>query len=269
MLHRRSYFTTNSVHRKTEFMQIINSSCTESGFTCSFTDKELAEFIQFKKRKDSGIPTKRVVACVGLQPGGNVWVLGKDVYVSALTGNLMTADECDFQWIGHLFRGPSVATNSTALPIQLPLTTEHILPLVDAMKKIMKHNFPQALLALGASCMLFHYGTILKENLCCPVPLLCGGVGTGKSLALRCALSLYGAHTQAFFARGTKEKYLLHLANSSIPIGIDDPQSNKSLGELIVEIYSGGKSTTVSHGVVQPTTSAVITANFNLAEESK
>ena len=73
----------------------------------------------------------------------------------------------------------------------------------------------------------------------------------------------------AFFARGTKEKYLLHLANSSIPIGIDDPQSNKSLGELIVEIYSGGKSTTVSHGVVQPTTSAMITANFNLAEESK
>ena len=89
----------------------------ESGFTCSFTDKELAEFIQFKKRKDSGIPTKRVVACVGLQPGGNVWVLGKDVYVSALTGNLINADECDFQWIGHLFRGPSVATNSTALPI--------------------------------------------------------------------------------------------------------------------------------------------------------
>ena len=45
-----SYFTTKFVHRKNEFMQIINSSCSKSGFTCSFTDRELAEFVQFKKR---------------------------------------------------------------------------------------------------------------------------------------------------------------------------------------------------------------------------
>ena len=205
VLHRESYFTTNSVHRKTEFMQIINSSCSESGFTCSFTDKELAEFIQFKKRKDYAVPTKKVVAVVGLQPGGDVWVLGKNICIHAHTGDLINPSECDYQWIGHLFKGPGVAPDSTALLVQLPLTSDHIMPLSDAMRGIMKHNFLQGLLSLGASCMVFHYSTILKHNLRCPVPLLCGGVGTGKSLALRFVLSLYAAHIHGVFSRGTKE----------------------------------------------------------------
>ena len=250
-------------------MQIVNSSCSESGFTCSFSDKELAEFIQYKKRKDSGVLTKKVVGVVGLQPGGDVWVLGRDVYIDSHTGDLIDPSQCKFQWLGHLFQGAGVAPESTALPVALPLTTDHIMPLIDAMHQIMKHNFPQALLSLGAGCMAFHYTTIQQHNLCCPVPLLCGGVGTGKSLSLRFALSLYAAHTQGFFSRGTKEKYLLHLSNSSIPIGIDDPQSSKALGELIVDLYNGAKSTTVSHGDVQPSTSGIITANFTLADELK
>ena len=124
---------------------------------------------------------------------------------------------------------------------------------------------------LETTLLMFDYAhsTILKHNLCCPVPFLCGGVGKGKLLALRFALSLYAAHTHEFFSRGTKEKYLLHLSRSSIPIGIDDPQSNKSLGELIEDIYNGAKSTTVSHGNLQPTTSGIITANFNLADDLK
>ena len=79
------------MHRKNEFMQVVNSSCSESGFTCSFTDKELAEYVQFKKRKDSGIRTKKTVAEVGLQPGGDVWVLGKSVNINAHTGVLVDA----------------------------------------------------------------------------------------------------------------------------------------------------------------------------------
>ena len=62
------------------------------------------------------------------------------------------------------------------------------------------------------------------------------------------ALSIFGGQNSRFFTRGTKEKYMQHLSKSQIPIGIDDPQQQKNIGEMIVDLYNGAMSTTIVHG---------------------
>jgi hypothetical protein len=94
-------------------------------------------------------------------------------------------------------------------------------------------------------------------------------VGTGKSLALRAGLSLFGSHRTWFYSRGTCEKYLLNLSRSTFPIGIDDPQKPDAIGELMVDLFNGAKSTTITHGDIQPITSGIVTANFNLEQKKK
>ena len=88
-----------------------------------------------------------------------MWVLGRNVCIDASTGVLIDPSECGYQWIGHLCQGPGFAPESAAVPIKLPLNCDSILPLIDAMRQVMKDYFPQSLLALGAGCMVFHYST--------------------------------------------------------------------------------------------------------------
>lgn len=79
---------------------------------------------------------------------------------------------------GHLFKGPDVAPDSMALAVHLLLTFDTMLPLIGTVCQFCTNG------------LFFHLGqavdycTILTCNQCCPVPLLCGGVGTGNSLAL-------------------------------------------------------------------------------------
>lgn len=98
---------------------------------------------------------------------------------------------------------------------------------------------------------------------------MCGDVGTGKSLALRASLSIFGGHKTRFYSRGTREKYQLLLSQSTFPVGIDDPQRPDAIGELMIDLFNGAKSTTVAHGDVQPITSGIVTANFNLAQRAQ
>ena len=87
-------------------------------------------------------------------------------------------------------RGKGIASNADAVSIFLPLTTDGLLSLIEAIIVAMKHNSPAALMVLGSACIAMHYQTIVELNGECPAPLVCGDVGTGKSLALRCALVL-------------------------------------------------------------------------------
>lgn len=246
-------------------MSAINYSCCE-GLTCSFIDKQLAEFIQFKKRRSRNIPTKNAVTIIGLQPHEKIWVLGPNIFIDT-SGHEVDPNECCSVWLGNLYNGSGVSR--LGLPIHLPLNAANLLPLIDAMRTILKHNFPPALLAMGAASMLMHYSTIIENNMSCAIPVLFGPVGTGKSLSLKIALSIFGGHTSRFFARGTKEKYIQILSNSQMPIGIDDPQQPKVIGEMIVDLYNGALCTTIAHGDLKPLTGPIIAANFSLAEEVK
>ena len=90
-------------------------------------------------------------------------------------------------------------------------------------------------------CMALHYKAIIEANGECPAPFICGNVGTGKLLALRAALSLLGCQKSQFYSRGTREKYALLLGKSTFPLGIDDPQKVDAIGELMVDLFNGGK----------------------------
>ena len=232
-------------------------------------DKQIAEFIQYKKRRSRNIPTQQAVANIGLQPHENIWVLGPDVFIDAKSGKKVDPSNCTSVWLGGLYNGGGIATSSSSLRIHLPLDSDNLLPLVDVMNTIFKHNFVPALLAMGSASMLMHYRTIIEHNMCCAVPIMFGPVGTGKSLSLRIALSIFGGHTSRFFTRGTKEKYMQHLSSSQAPIGIDDPQQSKTIGEMIVDLYNGALCTTIAHGDLKPLTAPIIAANFGMADELK
>ena len=114
-----------------------------------------------------------------------------------------------------------------------------------------------------------HYKTIIEENGECAAPFICGPVGTGKSLALRAALSMFGGQKSRFYSRDTREKYLLLMSQSTFPVGIDDPQRPESIGELMIDMFNGAKSTTVAHGDVELITSGIVTANFDLSQRAQ
>lgn len=253
-------------NRTQQFMGAINS---EGGFTCSFVDKQLTEFIQYKKRRSGTIPTKRAVSNIGLQPHENVWVLGPKAFIDGSSGLEVDSTECNSVWLGDLYKGSEIASTTSSLSISLPLNIDNMIPLVDAMRKILKHNFPPAIFAMGCTSMLLHYSTIIETNMCCAIPILFGPVGTGKSLSLRIALSIFGGQSSRFFTRGTKEKYMQYLSRSQIPIGIDDPQQQKTIGEMIVDLYNGALCTTIAHGDLKPLSAPIISSNFSMEDEVK
>lgn len=246
----------------------INGSC-EGGLTCSFDNREVTQYWQFKRRKSGKIPQKNAVSVVGRQDNGDTWVLSKDIQISECTGDTIDITNSKYIWLGHLIQSRGIASNANSISISGPLSTDGIHTLIDTLHTVMAHNFPASLMVLGCTCMAMHYKHIVEVNGECPAPFVCGPVGTGKSLSLKAGLALIGGHKTRFYSRGTREKYQLLLSQSSFPVGIDDPQRPDAIGELMIDLFNGAKSTTVTHGDIQPTTSGIITANFDLAQKAQ
>ena len=265
--HRYAFVTSDSVQKHGGFIADINASC-EGGLSCSFTDKEMVQFWQFKKRNTGAVPKKKVVSTIGEQSDNQTWILSKNLYINE-DGNQIDSANSPYIWISLMLQGKGIAPNCEAIVIPKMLSTDGLHPLLDALHKVMKQNFPAALVVLGSAGLSMHYKTLVEKNGECPAPFICGGVGTGKSLALRAALSLFGSHKTCFYSRGTREKLLQHLSWSALPIGIDDPQKPDTIGELMVDLFNGAKSTTISHGDIQPITTGIVTANFNLSQKLK
>ncbi len=60
-------------------MRCLNSSYKLACLQCSFSDKELGEYIQHKKPETRGLPKKYAVQLVGQQMDGS-WVMGNNVH---------------------------------------------------------------------------------------------------------------------------------------------------------------------------------------------
>ena len=75
---RTSFFSIESTNTKREFMRMMNQSCGGGNFTCSFNDREMSEYIQYRKRKDP-VDVKSVATVLGEQPNGNIWILNKEL----------------------------------------------------------------------------------------------------------------------------------------------------------------------------------------------
>ena len=191
-------------------MQLTNQSFHEGGLTCSFTDYQLAEFIQQKLR--------RAVEMIGQQKNGK-WVLGPEVYIHT-NGDLIEPNQVKYMWIGHLYMGPKIASQSTACPVELPLSTEPLRDLLEHLRVTIKHSFFPAVLPLG---MAMQYQSLLQQLLFCPVPIAFGRLGTGKTTALRCGLAICGVHPSRFYSKASLGKYNDLCSDSHLPLGIDEP----------------------------------------------
>ena len=264
---RPCYFTAESTNKKADFMRCLNSSYKLACLQCSFGDKELAEYIQFKKCETKTLKKKYAVQQVGQQPDGS-WVFGSNIHLSQ-SGNILDLEERCYIWLGDIFCGPGVASACDACTIELPLTTDPLCSSVEQLNNHMQHNCMPCMMTIASTVLALHYQTLLKKLKFCPVPLAFVNSGTGKTTAMLCGLSLLGAQESRFFSKLTKEKILSMCSMSGIPLGVDDPQSKNDISRLIIDLHNGAKSATMAHGEKKPSSTCIISANFTTVDQQR
>lgn len=264
---RSCYLTAESTNKKADLMKCLNSSYKSACLQCSFSDKEVSEYIQHKKRESATLPRKYAVKKVGKQPDGT-WVLSQKVYLSS-TGTPITMEDSQYVWIGDVFAGEGVASSADQCAIELPLTTDPLCSLMALLQKHFQHNFFPCVMTMAAGILSLHYQTMVRKWKNCPIPLVFGNSGTGKTTALLCALSLYGAQDTHLYTKITKEMVLQICSNTGIPIAVDDPQSKSEISRLMIDLYQGFMNSTISRGSKKPSTTCMISANFTTLEQQR
>ena len=266
-LPRLCYFTAESTNKKTDLMKCLNSSYKLACLQCSFADKEVSEYIQHKKRHSTTLPRKYAVKKVGKQPDGT-WVLSHNVHLSSM-GEPIGIENSRYVWIGDVFTGDGVASAADQCRIELPLTTDPLCSLMASLQSHFQHNFLPCVMTMAAGILCLHYQMMLQKCKSCPIPLVFGDSGTGKTTALLCALALYGAQNSHFYSKITKEMVLQICSNTGIPIGVDDPQSKSEISRLMIDLYQGFMNSTISRGARKPCTTCMISANFTTLEQQR
>lgn len=253
-----------SANKKSDFMKELSCSFRQACLSCSFSDKQLSAFLEFLKRQCQNLPKKYAVAAVGMQPDGS-WVLGKDVYING-SGEAIPVEESQHIWIGDIFDGKGVASDSQQCVIQTPLTTLPLRALLEKLQLIMQHNYYPAVLTVASAIMALHYRRFIQKLKSCPVPIIFGGCGGGKTTALRCSLALCGADKR-FFREISGPKIAELCSVTDIPLGVDDPDSKSNLNKVIMDLFNGAKRATIGRGEVQPTSTVIISSNFTPIEK--
>lgn len=96
-------FTTNAVHNKSKFLDMINESFG-GGLTCSFTDTQLTEFYYYIKHDAEDIvPKKKGAIIIGRQPDSDVFVLSQNIHID-MNGCVLqdTEEGSPFVWLRHM-----------------------------------------------------------------------------------------------------------------------------------------------------------------------
>jgi hypothetical protein len=265
--HRVCYFTSESTNRKSDFIRELNASYKLACLQCSFSDKELSEYIQFKKRKNVTLPVKYAVSNVGLQ-SDDVWVLGSNIYISD-GGEEISVEQSKHVWIGDIYRGPGVASTLDQCTIELPLSTEPLTVLLLALKESMKHNFIPCVVTISGAIMALHYQKFIENLNSCPVLFAYGKSGSGKTTALLCALSLLGADNIRFFRAISPAKIIQLCSTTNIPLGLDDPDTKGGFSKVIMDLFNGAKQGTISRGEIKPISTVVISSNITPIDQQR
>ena len=204
---------------------------------------------------------------VGKQ-GDGTWVLSSNVHITS-TGHVVAIDDSCYIWIGHIFNGPGVASHAEECSIEHPLTTDPLCALMESLQAHFSHNFVPCVMAIASAIFVLHYQLFLSKLKLCPVPLLFGDSGTGKTTALLCGLALYGAHDTRFYSKITKEKVLQLCVSSGLPVGVDDPQSRSQISRLIIDLFNGARTGSITHGDQKPSSTCIVSANFTTLEQQR
>ena len=275
---RECYFTTNSVHKKADFIEQINRS-SGGGLTLSFRDSEVTDFYHFlKNRFEFSDPSKRKIgsSTIGRQADKDTWILSATMFING-DGVIIPKDTSKYVWLSHIAlqsAGNTSDINCASLSphVHLPLTTKYLKPLLLQLKKCFKHNFVSSVMAVASAVMSLHYETILEYYEGCPVPYLYGISQTGKTQACKTALALIGMQKKGFYKKNTSQKWFLDRCSlSSMPFVIDDPRDLKDrrgtttvpaeLLDLANDIFDGGIVANLRTGAIWPRSTCIVTAN--------
>ena len=200
-------------------MRVLNWSYRIGCLQCSFNDKDLNEYVQLKKRR-SVLQKKSAVQKIGRQ-FNNTWILGEDICITS-SGYPITSSESKYVWISNVFSGSGIPSPSLGCNILLPYSTEPLNHLLTTLSLHMGHNFYATLLLIGSAVFVLHYQELIEQLRYCPIPLAFGVSGTGKTTALECVLSLFGARDSRLYSKVTRAKIFdLCCECAGIPLGVD------------------------------------------------
>ena len=119
----------------------------------------------------------------------------------------------------------------------LPYSTEPMSHLLTTLSLQMSHNCYATLLLFGSAAFVLHYQELIEQLRYCPNPLAFRVSGTGKTTALECALSLFGARVSRLYSKVTRENiFYLCCECAGIPFGVDDPHSISDIDKLLIDL---------------------------------
>ena len=248
-------------------MKEISASYKLACLQCSFSDKELSEFIQFKKRQSQSIPIKYAVSHVGCHADGT-WVLGKNAYFTS-NGIPITINNSKYVWIGDIYQGKGVAKQVDQCEITEPFSTDCLKSMLCLLQHTMQHNFFPAVMTISGTITALHYTTFIETMKSCPITLAYGSSGTGKTTALHCGLALMGADDIQFYREPTTAMVQKLCSETNIPLGVDDPDTKGAFSKVVVDIYEGAKKGTISRWETRPISTVMISSNFPTVDQQR
>ena len=105
-----------------------------------------------------------------------------------------------------------------------------------------------------------HYESVIDLLGFCPLPVVCGTNGLGKTQAANAALSLIGNSVN--FYSSVKQRFIPRLCSrSSLPPVIDDVKISSILEDAAISFYNNGKDGTCLQET-EPRTCPLFTVNY-------
>ena len=80
---------------------------------------------------------------------------------------------------------------------------------------------------------------------------------------------MLGADKLRFFHELSNAKILQLCSETSVPLGVDDPESKNTFSKVIMGLYNGSKEGTLSKGEIKPTSTVVISSIITPLEKQR
>ena len=276
LFYRTCYFTIAATHKKNDFVNCLSESFGSGGLACSFNDKELIQYISWKKKRfhqDNNAPQieKQGVLTLGKQPCGDIWVLSQECFIHK--SGVVSTDH-KYRWLNKLVTFGNtqreMSLEQITCKVSLPLSLHNFPALVQQLERCLEHNFISGMLCIGGAVMMFHYRKLIQLYSFCPQLVAFGPPSTGKTLSLRVGLSLFGADNQRNHYNNCSKAYcLLRSSISTIPFFLDDPKIASQIAELIICYFNGTIPANVVHGDTQPLTCPLFATNFSIGNDKR
>ena len=256
------------------FVQALNESLESGALMCQLYNAELSKYIMnltntfCREQLESGVPrvkyTKKAAACLGRQPGSDVWVLNKEVHMNK-TGATISTEMSEYIWLGGMIGNrslPNIAPpfdacyipNKTSPQIALDNT-------LSSLKEAVDNNYVSAFFLIASAGMSMHYECIQEVYGMCPTVVAIGPKNTGKSTAAKTTLSLIG--TPQFFIRDFTAAQTATLnSRKTFPTVFDDPSDIGKIKGMIDNSFNrGARSTSRSTSVARSV--SIVTLNLD------